>query len=60
MMFFEYGLILLRYYSTDSALFLSLLPATYFRVQYNYHSKNYLLSLIYYDFLLPFPAQKDC
>ena len=37
MMFFNYGLILLRYFSTDSVLFLSLLLFN----SYNCYTKNY-------------------
>ena len=48
MMSFKCGLILLRYFSTDSVLFRSLL----FCIQYNCYFKNYLLILVYNNFLL--------
>ena len=48
MMSFKYGPILLRYFSTDSVLFRSLL----FCIQYNCYFKNYLLILVYNNFLL--------
>ena len=48
MMSFKYSLILLRYSATDSVLFLS--PLLY--IQYSCYSKNCLLLLVYYSFLL--------
>ena len=52
---FKYGLILLRYSSTDRVLFLS---PFYFRIQYNFCSENYSLWLVYNNFLL-LHAQKN-
>ena len=48
MMSFKFGLILLRYSSTDSVLSYH----RYFHIQYNYYSKNYLLLLVYNNLFL--------
>ena len=55
MISFKYDLILLRYSSTDSVLFLSPL----FCIQYNYYSKNYQLLLVYNNLLPLLHSQKD-
>ena len=52
---FKYGPILLRYSSTDSALFLS--PLVY--IQYNFYSKSYLLLLVYNNFLVLLHVPED-
>ena len=53
MMSIKYGLTLLRHSSTDSFFFYH----HYFHIQCNFYSKNYLLLLVYNNFLLC--AQKD-
>ena len=54
MMSLKYVLILSRYSSTDSIL----LYHCYFCIQYKYYSKNYLLLLVYSNFLLLLHTQK--
>ena len=61
MISFKYVLILSRYSSTDSILFLIVFYFyhQYFCIQFNYYFTNYSLLLVYNNFLLLYHTHKD-